>query len=84
MAELGHDTQVSVWFGFFTQPGTPDDIVAKLSDACEMVVATGSFKENMAGANRLIRYMVTSEFGPFFRTAFELNGELLQKAGLIK
>ncbi len=84
MAELGHDTQVSVWFGFFTQAGTPDDIVATLSDACAMAVETDSFKENMAGANRLIRYMGTEEFGPFFRNAFELNGELLQKAGLIK
>lgn len=84
MAELGHDTQVSVWFGFFTQAGTPDSIVATLSKACEMAVETDSFKENMAGADRLIRYMSTSEFGPFFRTAFALNGELLQKAGLIK
>ena len=84
MAELGHDTQVSVWFGFFTQAGTPDDIVATLSDACAMAVETDSFRENMAGANRLIRYMGTEEFGPFFRKAFELNGDLLQKAGLIK
>ena len=84
MAELGHDTQVSVWFGFFTQAGTPDDIVATLSEACAMAVEMDSFKENMAGANRLIRYMGTEEFGPFFRKAFELNGELLQKAGLIK
>ena len=66
MAELGHDTQVSVWFGFFTQAGTPDDIVATLSEACAMAVETDSFRENMAGANRLIRYMGTEEFGPFF------------------
>ena len=83
MAELGHDTQVSVWFGFFTQAGTPGDIVSTLSDACEAAVAQPSFAENMAGANRLIRYMGTDEFGPFFRQAFELNGQLLRDAGLV-
>ncbi len=84
LAELGFDTQVSVWFGFFAPAGTPDDIVARLSGACAEAVATDSFKANMAGANRLVRYMPTDEFGPFFREAFQLNGELLKEAGLIK
>jgi len=84
MAELGYDTQVSVWFGFFTQAGTPDDVVATLSSACEEAVATDSFAENMAGANRLIRYMGSEEFGPFFNEAFELNGQLLKDAGLLQ
>ena len=44
LAELGFDTQVSVWFGFFAPAGTPDDIVAKLSSACAEAVATDSFK----------------------------------------
>ena len=42
------------------------------------------FQENMAGANRLIRYMDTASFGPFFREAFALNGQLLRDAGLLK
>lgn len=84
LAELGYDTQVSVWFGFFAPAGTPGDVVETLSSACEAAVATDSFKENMAGANRLIRYMDTSQFGPFFKEAFDLNGQLLKEAGLIK
>ncbi|MEO1248502.1 MAG: tripartite tricarboxylate transporter substrate binding protein [Pseudomonadota bacterium] len=84
LAELGYDTNVSVWFGFFAPAGTPDDIVAKLSGACSQAVETDRFKENMAGANRIVRYMPTEEFGPFFKSAYDLNGELLQKAGLIK
>ena len=84
LAELGFDTQVSVWFGFFAPAGTPDDVVGTLSSACEQAVATDSFQENMAGANRIVRYMSTSEFGPFFREAFDLNGQLLKEAGLIK
>ena len=83
-AELGHDTQVSVWFGFFTQAETPDEVVATLSEACGQAVATERFQTNMAGANRLIRYMDTAAFGPFFRGAFELNGQLLRDAGLLK
>lgn len=84
MAELGYDTQVSVWFGLFTQAGTPDDVVSALSDACGQAVETDSFAENMAGANRLIRFMDHEEFGPFFQSAFELNGQLLRDAGLIQ
>lgn len=84
LAELGYDTQVSVWFGFFAPAGTPDDVVAILSDACAKAVATDTFAEKMAGANRLVRYMPTTEFGPFFREAFDLNGQLLEEAGLIK
>jgi len=50
----------------------------------EEAVATDSFAENMAGANRLIRYMGSDEFGPFFNEAFELNGQLLKDAGLLQ
>lgn len=84
LAELGHDTQVSVWFGFFAPAGTPDDVVATLSSACGEAVATDSFKSNMAGANRLVRYMPSDEFTAFFKEAFDLNGQLLKEAGLIK
>ena len=47
-------------------------------------MATDRFRENMAGANRLIRYMGTEDFSVFFKEAYELNGKLLQEAGLIK
>ena len=84
LAEFGHAAQVSVWFGFFTQAGTPGDVVKTLSDACGKAVETDSFKENMAGANRLIRYMGSEDFGSFFKEAYDLNGQLLKDAGLIK
>ena len=82
LKELGYDVQVSIWFGFFAQDDTPAETVATLSTACEKAVATDRFKENMAGANRLIRYMGTDEFGAFFREAYSLNGELMKEAGL--
>ncbi|QBY01291.1 tripartite tricarboxylate transporter substrate binding protein [Rhodophyticola sp. CCM32] len=84
MAELGYDAQVSVWFGLFTQAGTPGDVVSALSDACGQAVQTDSFAENMAGANRLIRFMDHNAFGLFFRSAYELNGQLMRDAGLIQ
>jgi len=83
MQELGYDVNVSIWFGLFAQDDAPADAVETLSAACETAVSTDSFKENMAGANRLIRYMGTDEFGDFFRKTFELNGELMRKAGLV-
>ena len=45
-------------------------------------VASESFKANMAGANRLIRYMDNETFTTFFRETYELNGELMREAGL--
>ncbi|SLN13046.1 Bug family tripartite tricarboxylate transporter substrate binding protein [Pseudooctadecabacter jejudonensis] len=83
MQELGYDVNVSIWFGLFAQDDAPAEAVETLSAACETAVSTDSFKENMAGANRLIRYMGTDEFGDFFRRTFELNGELMRKAGLV-
>lgn len=84
LSELGYDVNVSVWFGFFAPAGTGDEIVSKLSSACEAAVTTDTFVENMAKANRAVVYKSTAEFGPFFQKAFELNGELLKEAGLIK
>lgn len=84
MAELGHDANVSVWFGLFTQAGTPDDVVATLSDACGEAAASDTFGENMEGANRAVRFMDSATFGPFFLTQYELNGQLLRDAGLIQ
>lgn len=72
------------WFGFFAQAGTPDDVINTLSEACAEAVARDRFKKNMAGANRMIRYLDTDTFRPFFRQAYELNGQLLKDAGLIK
>lgn len=83
MKELGHDVQVSIWFGLFAQADTPAEAVAKLSESCETAVGKERFVENMAGANRLIRYQNTEDFGTFFRTAYKLNGELMRNAGLI-
>lgn len=84
MKELGYDVTVSIWFGLFAQDDAPADAVAKLSEACGTAVSADSFVENMTGANRLIRYMDTEEFGTFFRKTFELNGELMREAGLVK
>jgi len=84
MSDERSEAHPDVPTSFFTQAGTPDDVVATLSSACEEAVATDSFAENMAGANRLIRYMGSDEFGPFFNEAFELNGQLLKDAGLLQ
>lgn len=84
LTELGYDVNVSVWFGFFAPAGTPDDVIGRLSEACEQAVSTDAFKANMAKANRAVVYKSTAEFSPFFREAFKLNGELLKEAGLIK
>ncbi len=84
LSELGYEADISVWMGLFAPAGTPDDVVATLSDTCEQAVSSESFVDNMTKANRIIRYMDTDEFTAFFKQAFESNGELLKEAGLLK
>jgi len=82
--ELGYDADIAVWMGLFAPAGTPDDVVATLSDTCEKAVSSESFQDNMARANRIIRYMDTEDFSTFFKQAYQQNGELLKEAGLVK
>jgi tripartite-type tricarboxylate transporter receptor subunit TctC len=83
LSELGYENiENYVWFGFFAPAGTPDDVVATLSDACDQAVHDDGFVANMEAANRQIRYMPTDEFSEFFARQFEANGELLSELGL--
>lgn len=82
LSELGYDVNVSIWFGLFAQDDTPEDVIASLSSACGEAVASEKFKEDMAGANRLIEYMDAETFTAFFREAYDLNGTLMKDAGL--
>lgn len=81
--ELGHEITSAVWFGFFAPAGTPEDVVETLSEACEKAVATDSFVENMAAANRNVRYMPRAEFTDFFASQFEQNGQMLKDTGVL-
>jgi len=81
--ELGHEITSAVWFGFFAPAGTPEDVVETLSGACDAAVATDSFAENMASANRNIRYMPRGEFSEFFAQQFGQNGQMLADTGVL-
>ena len=84
MAELGKPVESYVWFGFFAPAGTPEAIVTKLSDACDIAANSDSFRDNMKKAKRQVRYMPRDEFAKFFAQQYEQNGNLLRDAGLIK
>ncbi len=84
LGELGHEADVAVWMGLFAPAGTPGDVVAKLDETCEAAVTTDRFVENMTKANREIRHMNSAEFSAFFKSAYEMNGQLLRDAGLVK
>ncbi len=84
LAELGKPVESYVWFGFFAPAGTPEQIVTKLSDACDIAANSESFRENMKKAKRQVRYLPRQEFAEFFAQQYEQNGALLKEAGLIK
>ena len=82
LQELGVDVVSTIWFGLFAPAGTPDDVLATLSDACEEAVQTDSFIEGMANANYIVRFMDREAFGDFFQAEYTRNRELLPEIGV--
>ncbi len=84
LGELGHDIQLSVWFGAFVPAGTPDEIVDKLSAACASAVQDEEFKKGMEALNYQISYLDRKAFTAFYNDQFDRNASLLKAIGLVK
>ena len=74
----------SIWFGMFAPAGTPDDVMASLSDACGQMAEAEAYLTDMENAKRSVAYMGTDEFSAFFREQFASNGSLLDAIGMKK
>lgn len=84
LKELGHDVQLSVWFGLVAPAGTPEDVINKLSAACAEAVTDQAFIDGMAAARHVIDYQGREEFQAFYAQQFANNRQLLVNIGLLE
>ncbi|MEM9476959.1 MAG: tripartite tricarboxylate transporter substrate binding protein [Pseudomonadota bacterium] len=84
LKELGHDVQLSVWFGLVAPAGTPEDVLNTLSEACAVAVTDQAFIDGMAAARQVIDYQGREEFQAFYAQQFANNRQLLVDIGLIE
>lgn len=84
LKELGHDVQLSVWFGLVAPAGTPEDVINKLSAACAEAVKDQDFVDGMAAARHVIDYQGREEFQAFYADQFANNRQLLVNIGLLE
>lgn len=84
LKELGHDVQLSVWFGLFAPAGTPVDVIDSLSAACAVAVTDQAFIDGMAAARQVIDYQGREDFSAFYAQQFANNRQLLVDIGLLE
>lgn len=82
MKEEGYPLNFSIWVGIVAPKGTPEEVIARLSDACGAATSGPSFTEVTTATSTNVQYMNSSDFGDFVRSEFEKNGQVLKDAGL--
>ena len=84
MKELGHDIQLSIWYGLFAPAGTPEDVIETLSAACAEAVLDEAFVAGMDAANQSIDYQDRAAFSAFYEQQYSDNRQLLVNIGLLQ
>ncbi|PWJ21646.1 tripartite tricarboxylate transporter substrate binding protein [Jannaschia seohaensis] len=74
--------ELYLWGGLFAPAGTPDDVVAKLSEACGAAVASEGFQSFAADTQTVLNYRDAEAFDAFFRAQYEGNTAIIEAAGL--
>ena len=74
--------ELYLWGGLFAPAGTPDDVVARLSEACGAAVASEGFQAFAAETRTALRYRNAEEFDAFFRAQYGANTAIIEAAGL--
>jgi tripartite-type tricarboxylate transporter receptor subunit TctC len=74
--------ELYLWGGLFAPAGTPDDVVAKLSEACGTAVASEGFQKFAADTQTTVRYRNAEEFDAFYRAQYGANTAIIEAAGL--
>jgi tripartite-type tricarboxylate transporter receptor subunit TctC len=84
LKELGHDVQLSIWFGLVAPAGTPEEVINTLSAACAEAVTDQAFVDGVTAARQVIDYQGREEFKAFYADQFANNRQLLVNIGLIE
>jgi tripartite-type tricarboxylate transporter receptor subunit TctC len=83
MAEQGFgEAQVTPWFGIVVPAGTPEPIVAKISQALEAALATPEVQEKLDLAGCAAKSAPLGEFSAIIRSDIALWAKVVKDAGI--
>ena len=82
MRELGHDLVFPLWTGLFAPANLPEDVAARIDDACARTLRTPSVMEGMTRAGHPIRYLNRQDFARYVRAEAAKYATLIQESGL--
>jgi tripartite-type tricarboxylate transporter receptor subunit TctC len=82
LKELGYDWSIGGWAAVAAPAGLPDDVRATLADAIEAAMASDDFIDPLTAAGFTLQPMNADEFTVFIQEQHEVNGRLLEIAGV--
>lgn len=77
--EEGFDTTASWWGGLFAPKGLPDDVQAKLEDACSQTAESETFAETLSNLGAFPRYLDSAAVREEVENTSAVNGEILDR-----
>jgi len=82
LKELGYDWSIGGWAAVAAPAGLPADVRATLADAIEAAMASADFIDPLTAAGFTLQPMNADEFAGFIQEQHEVNGRLLEIAGV--
>lgn len=82
LAEQGIDWSIGGWAGVAAPAGLPEDVRSVLAEAVEAGMADPEFVEPLTQAGMTLQPMNADEFDAFLEEQHEVNGRLLELAGV--
>jgi len=82
LKELGYDWSIGGWAAVAAPAGLPADIRATLANAIEAAMASADFIDPLTAAGFTLQPMNADAFTEFIREQHEVNGRLLEIAGV--
>ncbi|MFU8888622.1 MAG: tripartite tricarboxylate transporter substrate binding protein [Trueperaceae bacterium] len=82
LRELGYDWSIGGWAAVAAPAGLPADVRATLADAIEAAMASADFIDPLTAAGFTLQPMNADEFSAFIQEQHEVNGRLLEIAGV--
>lgn len=82
-AEAGFpDFELDAWVALFAPAGTPDSVVATLTDAVKKTLATERVQQSLMGAGVQVRYMTPEQLDQQVRKDIDYWQPVIRKAGI--
>ena len=83
LTELGGPSlNFSIWQGVYAPAGLPEDVTAKLTEACKTAAESEEYRQRVKDAGAQVDYLNSEDFTAFYKAQFEMLGKVMADAGL--